>query len=167
MLHVKLSVCREFSAERVNAVVNHPEVRPWVGGGEGPVDLTPLVANPANVLLTGEGGGVLFQCLAPGLYEAHCQFLPEARGPQSIQAVKDALRWLFTSSDAVQIVTKVPAGNKAALGLVRAIHGQKLFEREKVWPVGDELQGVGYYSLTLMQWAGKADGLAVSGQWFH
>src|SRR6185437_13841247 len=107
--------------------------------------------------LMGEGGGVLFQCLAPGLYEAHCQFLPETRGAQSIQAVKDALRWMFIRSDAVEIVTRVPEGNKGALGLVRAIHGQKLFDREKVWPVGGNLQGVGYYGLTLMQWAGKAD----------
>jgi len=39
-----LSVCREFSAERINLVVNHPDVRPWVGG-VGPLDMSPAVAD--------------------------------------------------------------------------------------------------------------------------
>lgn len=167
MAFPSLSVCREFSAERLNHVANHPDVRPWVGGGSGALDLTPLVADQRNMLLMGQGGGVLFQFLDPGLYEAHTQFLPEARGKEAVLAVKDALRWMFTRSDAIEIVTKVPNGNAAALGLVRAIHGQKLFDREKVWPTADGLTGVAYYSLPIMTWAGKAEELAVSGQSFH
>lgn len=162
-----LSVCREFSAERVNAVANHPGVRPWVGGGDGPLDLSGLVANPANVLLMGQGGGVLFQCLAPGLYEAHTQFVPDARDAGAVRAVKDALRWMFTRTDAIEIVTKVPDGNKPALGMVRAIHGQKLFERDGIWPVAGRFEAVSYYTLPIMAWAATADGIAASGEWFH
>lgn len=162
-----LSISREFAADRINVVCNHSEVRPWLGGGEGPIDLTPLVANPANYLLMGQGGGVLFQCLEPGLFEAHTQFVPTDRGPAAVQAVKDALRFMFTRTDAVEIVTKVPEGNKGALGLVRAIHGQLQFTRENVWPIGNQMVAVGHYALPIMAWAGKADGLAQSGEWFH
>lgn len=162
------SVCREFSAENINRVINHPAVRPWVGAPAGQyVDVSPLVANLSNFLLMGQGGGVLFQCIEPGLYEAHTQFLPEFRGKGAVAVVNDALRYMFTRTDAVEIVTKVPAGNVGALGLVRAIHGQKLFDREKAWLTADGLVDVSYYSLTIMAWVGKAEGLAQSGEWFH
>lgn len=165
-LTILSTVNREFSAERINSIVNHPEVRPWLGG-TGALDLTPLVADPRNVLLMGEGGGVLFQWLEPGLYEAHTQFLPEARGAGSVQNVRDALRWMFTRTDAVEIVTKVPAPNKAALGLVRAIHGQKLFEREAAWPTESGMVAVSFYGLSMLSWAGSAPDIGASGHWFH
>src|SRR6185437_1081510 len=137
-----LSIRREFSAETLNLVANHPAVRPWIGAPQpGPVDVTPLVADQRNILLMGDGGGVMFQFLDPGLYEAHTQFVPEARGVEALKAVKDALRWMFTRSDAIEIVTKVPDGNVPALGLVRAIHGQKLFDRDKAWPTADGMTG--------------------------
>jgi len=161
-----LSVCREFSAERINVVANHPVVRPWLGG-DGPLDLSSLVANPNNYLLMNADGGVLFQQMEPGLYEAHTQFLPSCRGSDAIEAVKDALRYMFTRTDAVEIVSKVPAGNKGALGLVRAIHGQLQFTREKALLINGEPVGVGYYALPIMTWAGKCEYLAASGQWFH
>lgn len=162
----KLTVCREFSAERINVIANHPGVRSWIGGN-GALDLTPLIIDPRNVLLMGLSGGVLFQWLEPGLYEAHTQFLPEARGKESIQNVRDALRWMFARSDAVEIVTKVPLGNLAALGLVRVIHGQKLFEREAALLIDGNMQSVAFYGLSIMSWAGSASGIAESGHWFH
>lgn len=160
------SVCREFSAERINIVANHPAVRPWLGG-QGTLDLTPLVADSRNYLLMNGDGGVLFQFLEPGLYEAHTQFLPSCRGAEAVQAVKDALRWMFTRTDAIEIVSKVPAGNKGALGLVRAIHGQLQFTRDNAFLLGGQMASVGYYSLPIMAWAGKCEELADSGQWFH
>lgn len=161
-----LTVCREYSADRINAVANHPDVRPWVGG-TGPIDLSPVVANLANVLLMGEGGGVLFVCLAPGLYEAHTQFLPEARGANALQAVKDALFWVFTRTDCIEITTRVPDGNAAALGLVRSIRGTHLFDRPKAWETPSGLVGVKYYSTTLAEWVRHEDRLVASGEAFH
>lgn len=166
MLNVECSVCREFSAERINRVVSHPDVRPWVGGS-GALDLTPLVADLRNVLLMGQGGGVLFQWIEPGLYEAHTQFLPQCRGKEAVQNVRDALRWMFTRTDAVEIVTKVPEPNKAALGLVRTIRGQKLFERAGAWPTENGAVAVSFYGLSLMGWAGSAPDIGASGHWFH
>lgn len=162
-----LSVSREFAAEHLNAVVNDPAVRPWVGGGTGPLDLSGLVADRANYLLMGLGGGILFQRIDAGFYEAHTQFLPEARGPSAVRAVRDALRYMFTRTDAVEIVTKVPEGNAGALGLVRAIHGQKQFRREKAWPSAAGPVAVDFYALSINAWAGKAEELAASGEWFH
>lgn len=165
-LEIECTIGREFSAERINRVVNHPDVRPWVGGA-GELNLSSLVADPRNVLLMGQGGGVLFQWLEPGLYEAHTQFDPEHRGKEAVQNVRDALRWMFTRTDAVEIVTKVPLHNVSALGLVRAIHGRRIFERENVWPTESGSQTVAFYSLPIMDWAGSAPDIGKSGHWFH
>jgi hypothetical protein len=42
-----------------------------------------------------------------------------------------------------------------------------LFTRDKAWPFNGQMVPVGHYGLSLMSWAGKADGVAVSGEWFH
>jgi hypothetical protein len=166
MPFASLSVCREFSAERINAVANHPEVRPWVGGA-GPIDMTPVVADLRNVLLMGQGGGLLFVNLDPGLYEVHTQFVPEARGPQALLAVLDALRWMFTRTDCMEIVTRVPDGNLAAAALVKKIGGEFQFYRPHVWQTDHGLVGVKYYAQTLNSWVLKTDELAQVGDWFH
>lgn len=165
---IALKVCREFSAERITAIANHPDVRPWLGGGRGPLDLSPIVADLRNVLLMGEGGGLMFVQQSPGIYEVHTQFLPEARGENAVAVTQDALRYMFTRTDAVEILSKVPDCNKGAKGLVRAINGTKRFHRDNAWEAPDGTScGVDYYALTIQDWAGKCASAAASGEWFH
>lgn len=166
MTFPSLSVVREFSAERINSIVNDPDVRPWVGGF-GPLDLSATVANPANVLLMGQGGGLMFIQLEPGLYEVHTQFLPDARGQNALTAVLDALRWMFTRTDCVEVVTRVPDGNAAAAALVKRINGELQFHRPNVWQAPTGLVGVKYYSKTLASWVRDTDSLNEIGDWFH
>lgn len=161
-----LSVCREFSAERINTIVNHVEVRPWVGGA-GPLDLSPVIANPANVLLMAEGGGFVFTQQEPGVYEVHTQFLPEHRGANVLLAAADAARFMFTRTDCVEILSKVPDGNVPAAAFAKAMKWELRFSRPNAWQTDRGLVGVKYYGKTLMQWASHADALAVTGEWFH
>lgn len=164
----ELCVSREFAAERINAIVNHPAVRPWVGlPGRAGLDLAPVVANPANYLLMGEGGGFLLTQMEPGLYEVHSQFLPEARGENVLRCAADASRYMFTRTDCVEIVTRVPDGNLAAGVLAKRMGWSLLFKREKVWPTDSGLVGCRYYSKTLAEWVRQEDTLMQSGQWFH
>lgn len=162
-----LSVERETSAHRLNAVVNHQDVRPWVSPGANDLDLASVVENPANVLLMNEHGGCLFERVGPGLYEVHTQFVPEGRGPGALQAVRDALHWMFTRTDAIEIQTKVPVNNLPALALVKAIGGELHFYRDNAWQTDAGLVGVNYYVQTIDAWAGKADTAKAAGQWFH
>jgi hypothetical protein len=160
-------VSREFHADNINAVVNDPSVRPWVGGGTEPLDLAAAVADIRNVLLMTEGGGVLFMFREPGIYEAHTQFIESARGASAVAAVQDALRWMFTVSDAVEIQTRVPANNRGALGLVQAINGEHRFNRRNAWPTPEGMVDCAYYALTIDRWAAKAPGINETGVWFH
>jgi hypothetical protein len=47
---------KSHDVDRINAAVNHPDVRPFVGPGEDMLDLAPLVARAENWFLMGEHG---------------------------------------------------------------------------------------------------------------
>lgn len=163
-----LSIRREYSAEAINAVINHPDVRPWVGTpDQGYIDVAPVVANLNNVLLMAEGGGFLFVQMELGIYEVHSQFVPEHRGPNVTRAAHDAQRWMFTRSDCVEIRTKVPHGNIAAAGLAKRMGFELQFSREAAWPTASGMVGVDYYAKNITQWCNTADEISNSGEWFH
>ena len=124
-----MTLTRTMDAAFLNEVANHPEVRLWLGG-EGVLDLTPLVAHPANVALVTEYGGWLCIKLDDGLYEAHSMFLPEGRSASLVSDMQAGFRYLFTRTDCLEVCTKVPAGNLAAKGLARAARFRETFTRE-------------------------------------
>jgi len=147
MAFPRLSICREFLAERINRVLNNPRVRPFVGlPNAGPLDFGPLVADLRNYLLMTEGGGFFLQCIDPGVYEIHTQFVPEARGRRVVEATVDMQRFMFGRTDCIEIVTKVPSGNVAATALVRKAAMQPLFSHD----------GSAFYTKTLAGWAETA-----------
>jgi hypothetical protein len=76
---------RTFDAARVNELVNHPTIRPHVGGDpETELDLTAAVVSRDNVFLLGDHGGFAFIWTAPGTYEVHTFILPEGRGQEAL-----------------------------------------------------------------------------------
>ncbi len=82
---------RTFDAERVNYLINHPSVRPFVGGdGESFIDLTAAVADKQNIFVDGEHGGFAFTWSAPCVYEVHTFVLPEGRGQWAADAAMTA-----------------------------------------------------------------------------
>lgn len=168
MKHQNLSVHRVFSAEPLNEVVNHHEVRPWVGfPWLGRLDLTQAVADPRNVLLMAEGGGFLFIQQEPGIYEAHSQFLPEHRGENVVTAARDAERFMFTRTDCIEIRSKVPHGNVAAAAFAKKMRYELQFERTHGWQTVEGLVPCKYYARSITQWANQAEELKASGHWFH
>lgn len=156
------------SATRVNEVVNHEKVYPWVHGtAVGPLDLTSVVQDPRNVTLWGEFGGVIFIGLQPSIYEIHTQVLPEGRGAWTVEMMDAALRWMFTKTDAMEIVTRVPKGNLGARALAQKVGFTKEFDRPNGWVMDHKPVPVGVWSLQLQGWMSKAPNLARSGEEFH
>ena len=110
-----VTLSRTFDATFLNRVVNHPEVRPWVGrpdAGEG--DLTALVIDPANVTLVNQRGGFVYVRKAPGVFEVHTQFLP---GGSATQAARESVAYMFDVIGAEKLITAVPEDNLPAFGL--------------------------------------------------
>lgn len=115
---------RQTSAQKVNQVVNHPSVYPWVCGPvSGPLDLSQAIESGDYIALFGEHGGFLFWKVAPGIYDAHSAVLPEGRGRWALDAAREALRQMF-ASDAQEILMAVPKGNLAVRALVRVLKAQ-------------------------------------------
>lgn len=100
-------IARSFDGERLNAIVNHPAVRPGVGGdGESWLDLAPVVANHENYALLGPHGGFLATWTAPRTYEVHTFILPEGRGKAAYDLAQEFLSHM-TAEGAEMIWTRV------------------------------------------------------------
>lgn len=163
-----MTLRRTMDARLLNAVANSPEVRPWVGGGTEPLDLTGVLSNPMNFGFVFEHGGYIFTKIDGGIFEGHSLVMPEGRGAPALDALREALRFMFASTDCLEIVTKFGADNLGALGMARSAGFSKVFERENAWtPASGEKIRCDYFSLTLAKWRQRDSVVAERGVWFH
>lgn len=159
---------RHHDARFINRVVNDPAVHPWVCGHiEGAIDLTPVVEDQHNVLLAGQHGGVLFFKLQPGIYEAHTQVLREGRGRWAVDMVQESLLWMFSRTDAMEIMTRCPQGNIGALALAKRVGGRYAFTNRAGWIYQGKPVPAAVYSLTVQEWVTQAPRLVALGHSFH
>lgn len=156
---------RTMDATRLNAVANHPDVRPWLGG-DGPIDLTGLLANPANLAGVTEHGGFVAVAQGFGRYEVHSLFLPSRRAGETVQAMRAAVDYIFSASDAMELVTKVPDANRAAAGLAQLAGFLPLFTMPIPWTGGQQVP-VTCLSLSVDRWALRSAVTLQLGGWFH
>lgn len=159
-------IARATDATFINEVVNHPAVRPFVHGPKGPLDLTAVVANPNNIVLTGQHGGIIFTQLLPGLFEIHTQVLPDGRGTWALHMAQQAVEWLFSRTGAVEVFTRVPEGNVGAMALARACGAKP--EQRTMQSLGDgNPVAVEIYGGRIQDWIRTAPGLVDRGTDFH
>ncbi len=163
----QIELRRHTDAQFLNTVVNHPEVRPWVGSpSTGELDMSRVVEDPHNFVLMAEYGGVVFHFCQPGLYEAHTQVLPEGRGDWTVSMVNMALSRMFTMTSAVEIITRVPEGNIPALKLVKKIHGSEEFTVAAGWCQMGVTVPATLFSLSVQNWIRTAPGLPGRGSYY-
>lgn len=149
----RVAIERHFDAEALNRTVNDPSVYPWVrGGATGRLDLGVVATNPANLLLVGEHGSMLFTPMAPGLWELHTQVVRAGRGAWAVGLATACLEWLFTRTDAVEVLTRVPKGNVAALAGARILGMQHAWTAERGWVLRDVPVPAGIWSLPVQAW---------------
>lgn len=158
---------RQHTAERVNHVLNHPKVRPWIAPGDNVVDISAAVANTRNVLLMGEHGGVMFFYMQSGIYECHTQVLPEARGQWTSDLTLACVRWMFTRTPAYELVTRVPHGHIGAKAAALERGFVHEFTRPKECLFMGRMVDVGLYRLSIHGWVTQDDTLLSLGDRFH
>lgn len=125
---------RTFEPTRLNEIVNHPSIYPHVCGAiDGPLDLTPLVKDVKNCVLIGEHGAFVYTPHQRGFLEVHSQVLPEGRGKWAMAAARESLRWMFTRTQALEVITRVAKGNYAALALAKACGLKPVMTVPKGW----------------------------------
>ena len=103
---------RSFDTGRINEVINHPEVRPFVGPvSYGEVDAAPLVENSDNWFLMGAHGGFGLIQTSPTVHEIHTFILPDGRGAWARDAAQALLDFARKNGDSM-VWTKVPSDQK-------------------------------------------------------
>lgn len=168
-LHAALAkIGRQFHPHSINRLVNHPDIYPFVKGyTQGRLDVGPAVADERNILLMGEYGGAIFHQRQPGLYEAHTQVMPEGRGAWTMAMGRAVIHWMFTRSDCMEILTRCPRGNLAALAGARAVGAKYWFTNPQGWVMDQDPVPAKIYRLNVQDWLDTAPGLVERGQWFR
>jgi hypothetical protein len=101
-------LARCFDIVLVNALANHPTIRPFLGDRSYDlIDFTGTVSNNSNIVLMGEHGGFLCNWCAPAVYEVHTMILPDGRGLWAKQAVAEALDLMWHKYHADKLWTRV------------------------------------------------------------
>src|SRR5262245_33169158 len=102
--HMKIDLLGPADAERADYILNHPSVASGWGGAR--IDVPALLSTPGVIALMGEHGGQFYHRRGPGLYEGHSAFLPKGRGRYALVATHATLKWMFTRTDAVEVITR-------------------------------------------------------------
>jgi hypothetical protein len=147
---------RTFDAAALNAVANHPDVRPMLQGS-GAIDLAPVISDAGNVALVGDGGGFILTAAGGGDYEVHTLFLPGSR--DVLAKTLAGIDYMFTHTDCVRITTKIFDGNRPAAQLASAAGMVSLFR--------NAVLGCDCLELIIDSWAVNHADLEADGEAFH
>jgi hypothetical protein len=155
---------RTLDGQFLTSLANDVLVRPALGG-EGVLDLMPVVADPNNYALVEDGlGGFVYLPLYEGVYEVHTIF---RRGvsPRKVAALAArSLEYMFVNTLTQAVVTKVPDDNRGADWLVRQCGFSPLGRRNDAWKPG---VGITYWKLDLDGWMKACSTLEEWGRAFH
>lgn len=159
---MKAQISRDAAA--FNRIVNDPAVLPWVTQKpDVELDLTPVLADPRNIGFHYGDCCFVAHWLEPGVYEVHSMALPAGRGRLVLEAARASIEHMFMAEPAMELVTRVVAGNVAADALTRRMGFAHEFDRAGVWNGKD----VRFYALRYPEWVKRQDWLKLSGEWFH
>ena len=110
---------RSHDAAQVNAVVNHPDVRPHVGAPDaGDLDVAELIARPEHWFLMGDYGGFMLGWSAPDVREVHTFILPEGRGKWAADA-RQAMIDYARDHGTQMLWTKIAEGDRHVIRYAR------------------------------------------------
>ncbi len=159
---------RLFDARDINRVCNHAKVRPYLGGDlDAELDLSGILENTSNIGLECGGFYSVYAQVVPGHYEIHTMIDPEAPPADTVASACATLQYMFTTTNCVEVVTRVPDSNVRARRLAEAAGMVKEFRVSRGWSVGGSVEECDILTLPLTAWMAKAPGLEAWGEDFH
>lgn len=116
-----MKLSRNFDPAKLEGVMHHPDVKPFVSLGQEIPDLRPIIEDEDNYCLMNDHGGFLF-VKHPGrnVYDVHTAFVPEGRGPHLLELAMQAREFMFYEVGAEMLRTFVSHDNKPARRLALA-----------------------------------------------
>lgn len=149
-------ITRTFDAARFNEIVNDPTVRPFVADeSDGPLDLSERISDRRNICLLGEHGAFLCFKYYDGCYEVHTQVLPIGRGSWAAAFAEAGAQFMFTKTDAIELVTRVPEKHLGAMRLACSMGFRTAMTTPPECKWQGELMPCRILSLTLQEWAAR------------
>jgi len=101
------------TANHINNLVNHPDIRPTAGGdGISRIDFAPVFDQ--IIALEDRGGAWFFMDEGNGVWEGHYCFLKKYRGKHALEFGRKALQYMFGVIGAKRIIGRQPVENKLA-----------------------------------------------------
>jgi hypothetical protein len=156
-----MNLHRDTTGEEANRIVNHPDVRPsFTSVPDKELDFRPLANDPNTLILVGDPplGTFVFYRIMPGVFEAHGASLPEGRGEWTDRFARHCLYFLFTGTDCIEILTRVPQGHLPTATLVRQLGFTWRWSRPATRFRGKNVP-FAVWSLTMMDWFPHEDEL--------
>ncbi len=155
-------------ATRINEILNHAKVRPWIADAElGVIDFTQAINHPNVFVVLGEHGGFVVTRLLPGVFEVHTHVLPEGRGEWTDGFIQAGIRWLFSHTEAYEIVTRVPERHLPAKATTLRSGMTYEFTPDHDYVFRGKPGPVHVYSIRIQDWAARAPELEETGRWLH
>jgi hypothetical protein len=152
----------------VNGVLNHPEVRPWIAdAGDGEIDLSDHLARSNVLALRGEHGLFMLYKLDVGLYEVHTAILPSGRGEWARKFGAEGTWFMFTRTDCIEILTRVPVPHAPARRLTLDMGFRHQFTTLPESRFMAEPAAIDVFSLSIQDWARVVPGIEEEGRAFH
>ena len=160
---------RSLDPAPFNRIFNDPCVRPWMGYGDDPKDLGPVVKNPENFcfLTPQEDGGYIVAKIIDQTYVAHTLALPSARGKPMLKLMNDGFAYMFAATCCEEIVTTCPDGNQAGSRWADVAGFVETHRREGHFPMVDSIVGASYRSLLYRDWVLRHEPNRRLGRAFH
>jgi hypothetical protein len=112
--------------DTLNAVVNDPDVLPYVAPGYATLDMSLFFSRPGNLMFGDEAGVVLMapHDETPSIYEMHNLMTLRKRGKAAKALCQEAIDYVFTGRGASAIYGHVPRDNLPARVMARALGGR-------------------------------------------
>lgn len=127
----------------LEGVANNPRVRPYIGPGTH--EFRAGESWWRTLALEWGEGGIVFLDEGRGTYSAHWVFLPKT--PDVVGKAREALRYLFTHTDARRVIGKTPLKLRHARKAAKAAGMRHLFDCD----------GHSFCELTRAQWLTDED----------
>jgi hypothetical protein len=96
---------------KLNYLINHTEIRPYLGYGDTYLDAEPFLNKEGTIFLTVQGGGLLFLRKSQTVYTVDVYYLPPLRGAKARQVTKDAFDYLFFTVGAERLECQALSSN--------------------------------------------------------
>lgn len=157
------STGRTMDATYINALANHPDVRPALVCGDGRLDFQPVLDEPSSVAWRCEAGAWMAIRFSADLYELQCILRPDASDEERSQLIVDAARYLFVNTEALEVTMRVPVQDMSLATLARRNGFHERFTRQNAC----ELGALAFYRLSIESWALHTPEVCNLGRWFH